>query len=321
MQLLKTGIRSIIFLIFFSLFLFSCRQPKYSCNTEECKKIAVGEGPEDFALDTTSYPHHRMIISSAKRRSDGVGKVEMLDLKSGTVQEMKRFGEDQDYFFSPHGIYFQQTDQEHFLWVISHEPNDQEWVLKYIVRSDSLIFQQSFQHPLFKSLNGIAALQDGRFFVSNDNALGGSILICSPDGACEKIAKGLMFANGLHVEGDFLYAATTLGNRVLQFNLQKEFEKRKVTRIKGGDNFSFHEGQLILASHPSYLRFFRHVMKSSKRSPTRIYSIDPLSGEKQLLFEDNGKMISAGATALIYLDDLYISQVFEPYLLKVKMQK
>ncbi|MFW6352119.1 MAG: hypothetical protein ACOC2E_07005 [Bacteroidota bacterium] len=321
MKLLKTGIGSIIFLIFLSLFLFSCQQPKYSCDTQDCNKIDVGEGPEDFALDTTSYLHHRMIISSAKRRNDGAGKIEMLNIKSGIVREMKRFGEDQDYFFSPHGIFFQQTGQEHFLWVISHEPNDQEWVLKYIVRSDSLIFQESFQHPLFKSLNGIAALEDGRFFVSNDNALGGSILICSPDGACEKIAKGLMFANGLHVEGDFLYAATTLGNRVLQFNLKKEFEKKKVTRIKGGDNFSFYNGRLILAAHPSYFRFFRHVMNSSKRSPTRIYSIDPLSGDQKLLFEDDGRIISAGATALIYRDDLYISQVFEPYLLKVSMKE
>ncbi|MFW5757320.1 MAG: hypothetical protein ACOCYO_01440 [Bacteroidota bacterium] len=321
MKLLNISTRSIFLIIFFLLFLFSCQQPKYSCGTQDCNKIGVGEGPEDFALDTTSYLHHRMIISSAKRRNDGAGKIEMLDIKSGIVREMKRFGEDQYYFFSPHGIYFQQTGQEHFLWVISHEPNNQEWVLKYIIRSDSLIFQESFQHPFFESLNGIAALEDGSFFVSNDNAFGGSILKCFPDATCEKIAKGLMFANGLHLEGDFLYAATTLGNRVLLFNLKKEFEKKKVTRIKGGDNFSFYDEQLILAAHPSYFRFFRHVLNGSKRSPTRIYSIDPLSGDKKLLFEDDGKTISAGATALIYKDHLYISQVFEPYLLKVDLLK
>lgn len=321
MKLLNSRSGTIIFLIFLSLFFSSCRQPMYSCDTHACTRIAVGEGPEDFALDTTSYVHHRLIISSAKRRSDGAGKIEMLDLRSGNVAEMKRVREDQDYFFSPHGIFFQQSDQEHFLWVISHEPDEQEWVLKYSVRNDSLIFQRSFQHPFFESLNGIAALEDSSFFVSNDHAFGGSILHCFPDGTCTKIAKGLMFANGLHVENNKLYAATTLSNRVLEYDIKNGFKKQRLTRIKGGDNFSFHDGHLILAAHPSYFRFFRHVKNSNRRSPTKIYSVDSLSGNKKLLFEDDGKMISAGATALIYQNHIYISQVFDPYLLKVSMEE
>lgn len=45
----------------------------------------------------------------------------------------------------------------------------------------------------------------------------------------------------------------------------------------------------------------------------------PETGEKEVLFSDDGKLISAASTAIRYGDFLYVSQVFDNFVLKVKM--
>jgi hypothetical protein len=49
--------------------------------------------------------------------------------------------------------------------------------------------------------------------------------------------------------------------------------------------------------------------------------VDPTSGKLTTLYFTDGTQISAGSTALIWEEYLYISQVFDPFILKVHLSK
>jgi hypothetical protein len=67
------------------------------------------------------------------------------------------------------------------------------------------------------------------------------------------------------------------------------------------------------------MRFIGHTKDPEKNSPVKVLLIDPASGEIQTLFTTGGSQISGGSTAIVYHGYLYISQIFEPFLLKVKL--
>jgi hypothetical protein len=51
------------------------------------------------------------------------------------------------------------------------------------------------------------------------------------------------------------------------------------------------------------------------------FAINRITGEQKVLFSDDGKKISAASTALIYDGHLYISQVFDDFILKVALKE
>ncbi len=315
---IHSRVKIVLLPVFLSLVLVSCAVSDYSCSTTSCEVIPCGPGPEDFALDTL-FKRERLIISSVDRRAEQPGQIQSLDLKTYEVINLDRKHEPESIFFNPHGLdLILHPDGKQYLYVISHE-KERELVIKYQVESHHLNFINAFSHPLFKSLNGITADGHGGFYVTNDNVFSGNIVYCDSQMTCSFIKKGLLFANGLYLMDSILYVATTIGNKVHGLSLADNYKSRRITRVKGGDNFSSINSKLLLASHPSYFKFFRHVLKGSRKSPSRVFLIDPENNKKRLLFKDDGSAISASATALIYKNHLYISQVFEPYILKVKI--
>ena len=96
-------------------------------------------------------------------------------------------------------------------------------------------------------------------------------------------------------------------------------KKEMISEIIGGDNITKYKNKFIVAAHLNTFAFLRHQKKSTNHSPSVIYQFDPKSGEKEVLFSDDGKLISAASTAIRYDDYLYISQIFDNFILKVKI--
>jgi hypothetical protein len=309
-----------LFTIGISLFVASCKTPKYASPPHVSQKISTGYGPEDIILDITGGAE-RILISSANRSSDKKGNIQALNLKTNEVITLARTKEPDSIRFYPHGMdmIVGRTGIK-YLYVISHEEN-KDLVLRYKVLGDQLEFMDAFHDKLFTSLNDVTLDGDDGFFVSNDHFRKGNVVHCNKFGDCNVVANKLGFANGLHKQENKLYVATTVGSRIHEITLGEDLSMRKITRIKGADNLTYHEGKLLTVSHPCFLRFFRHVKKNSRRSPTKVYQIDPASNSKELLFSDNGRKISAGSTAIIYQNKLYIGQVFNPYILVIDLEK
>ena len=76
--------------------------------------------------------------------------------------------------------------------------------------------------------------------------------------------------------------------------------------------------RLWVTAHPCLLDFVAHSENSDEKSPTQIYTIDPTTLEVNNTFQNNGDLISAASTALYINNRLYLSQIFEPYVLMVE---
>jgi hypothetical protein len=50
-----------------------------------------------------------------------------------------------------------------------------------------------------------------------------------------------------------------------------------------------------------------------------VFLVDPETGEHRTLYSTGGETISGGSTAIIFENYLYISQVFDPWILKVTL--
>jgi hypothetical protein len=78
------------------------------------------------------------------------------------------------------------------------------------------------------------------------------------------------------------------------------------------------DGKFLIASHQKFGKFMKHAKYPSKFSPSLVYMVDPQTGEKDVVFADDGRVISAVSTAVLYNGTLYLGQVFDGFVLVIK---
>ncbi|MEM1000810.1 MAG: hypothetical protein AAGN35_27400 [Bacteroidota bacterium] len=308
-------------------------------------RIAVAAGPEDMVLDTgTETP--RLLISCADRRAGrgGWGGILALDLATERVDTLERVGEPNDLAFFPHGIHLQWVNGGPKLYVIQHtqeaEGEESHAILRYRVGPTSLIYEMTYESPHFRSPNAVVARADGGFYVSNDSYKRGSLMEkvlkrkvsqlvhCTAEGNCRVVEERVAYGNGALIQGDFLYQAASRGNAIYRYRITANGdlqEKTKLGKLKGPDNLRAFGEDLLVACHPRPLAFLRHAKNAGQHSPSLICRISPAFGDPGLvqasvrpIFYDDGERISAAATAIIFGENLYISQVFAPYIVRTK---
>ena len=300
----------------------------------ETEKIEVGPGPEDMVLDTLYGP--RLIISCSARRDayQPYGEIESLDLLTRERKILTRHKEPDSLLFKPHGIFLDgQT-----LYVISHEREpDLHPILLYRVHGDSLEFMELINNPLLNSPNALVSGREGEIYVVNDSGKRGSImekilklkraslLMLKKDSlglwSPQYMAIELSYPAGINRIGNTIYAGDAIQNQVHVYRVSEKGLKPQVSLkgLKGNDNIRIHDRKILTCCHVKPFRFIGHAKSSEKKSPAEVFLIDPKTGDSQSLFSTDGSQISGASTAIIFGDDLYISQVFDPYLLRVKL--
>ncbi len=299
------------------------------------ERIEVGPGPEDMVLDTLNGK--RLIISCSARRDEyrPYGEIEALDLLTMERKILIRHGEPDSLLFHPHGIYLAGD----ILYVISHEREpDVHPILIYRISSDSLEFIEGIFNPLLNSPNALLTGPNGEIYVVNDSGKRGSImekvlklkrasllmLNKSPGGLWESqyMAIELGYPAGINRIGNIIYAGDATQNQIHVFRISEKglTPLAPIKKLKGNDNIRIHDGKILTSCHVKPLRFIGHVKNPEKASPAEIFLIDPKSGESESLFYSDGTQISGASTAIIYENMLYISQVFDPFLLRVELK-
>jgi hypothetical protein len=129
----------------------------------------------------------------------------------------------------------------------------------------------------------------------------------------------LSYPNGIQGIEDTLFVSTILSNKVFRvYQTAKGFKRKKLLKVKGGDNFSVNgKNSLLLTSHPKKMKFMKHAKNPEKKSPSQVFEINTQTGEKKLIFSSEGEDISAVSVAVQYKGFLYLGQVFEGFILKV----
>jgi len=326
-----------IFIISFILVLSSCG-PVPKMTVSQFEKIEIGFGPEDMLWDSISMHESRILVSCGSRRNEHSEKangIYSINPKTEEVIKLKQLGNLKDLEFHSHGFDIEEIDGQVYLYVINHEDEiDRQSILKYLVNGNNLILDSIIQHPLIISPNDIYVLSDGSFFISNDAGKRGSkteIMLAQKRGSVVYfpandeaivIDNHLGMPNGLYFEAPYLYVSTSMQGKLFRYTqLNNSFTNKTIIakKLPGGDNLNPYRDGLLVPCHPRYIAFIRHAIHAKNNSPSVVYYVSFDGKTKEAVFSDNGKIISCGSTAIIKDDFIYVSQIFENYILKTKL--
>jgi arylesterase / paraoxonase len=327
----------------FFLNCFSHVEPKGSKN---CERILGTPGPEDIAIDRES---EILYISSHERREKNkTGYIFSLDLKKESKIPSKI---DTNYpeKFAPHGIFFFKISGIKKLYVISHPKlvdGEGHTIEIFKIEKDKMIHEATLKNELLLSPNDLFVTQDGKIFVSNDVPSGGQFgqilhvlfrLNSSPISyyngkKWSLLTEKTAFGNGILLQKEsgkeYLYRSSHVYESVWKYELTYAGSgdpKLKLVKTidlgSGPDNLEGEEnGNLLVAAHKSNMRFMGHAGNKEKTSPSQVFRIFP-DGAIQEIYANDGEEISAASTGLSYKNKLFISQVFEPFILSCNMEQ
>ena len=126
-------------------------------------------------------------------------------------------------------------------------------------------------------------------------------------------------AAGLNFRDGKLFVSAALEDKIYSYSFDNAAlsGKKLLTEIKGPDNLRFYNNTLLTSAHTNINAFIRHTGSAEKQCPGTSYIINPLNGNTKLLFYNAGEIISAASTSLILDGKLYVSQIFEPWIIEM----
>lgn len=293
-------------------------------------------GPEDLFFDTIGGDSFLWVSCDPRRDTEeGFGEIMLVPSCANCIDagiqanNVVRTGEPEGLIFHPHGIWVGEVKGQKMLYVISHDNEGQTHsIYQYAVNGAVLEWVRAYHSPLLISPNSVMAFPDGSLLVTNDSRKRDSkiekllakkvctIVYFSPEGEASIAADHITYANGINYRGQDVYISSTTGNRLLhyQFADGKLTHPEKVCRLPGPDNIRWHKNNLTIACHPRSFAFIRHVNHADKPSPSQIYEVDPATGKRTILYAERGTHIPAASTGIVVGDQLWMGQVFNPWL-------
>ena len=311
---------------------------------QSCLKVHGMPGPEDMAL---SRSKNRVFVSSHDRRHPAeTGKLFAIDLNKPDA-ELKPQALNVQYppHFKPHGISLVEQGGKQQLYVVSHPllAGEGEKHTIEIFEGVGLNFThvQTLKSPLLDSPNDVQAMPDGRIFVSNDHSAAGGARRWWDDAMRSKTSRISYFdgknwshigpavagGNGVLVNQEngreYLYRSAFFENSVVKYEIVKTSQGttdlQEVARIDvehGPDNLELDErGNLLVAVHPSVVRFLMHLASAGQKSPSQIMQVNLTNRQLKKLYANDGTEISASSTAVVSDKRMILSQVFEDFVL------
>ncbi len=305
----------------------------------DCKTVADMPGPEDFEIDRADAKKPRLLVSAQDRRKRDpngeamlAGQIFSLPLDAGTPEPLILKNRD-ELPFHPHGISLIRQGNESTLYVINHVMSVNHVIEVFTLKEKELIFKTRLRHPLLVHPNDLVALPDGELYVTNDHgktgvagfiedlfAAGWSNVVHLKKGSWEIVAEGIAFANGVQVnsKGDRLFVSGTRDRGIHVY--PRETATGKIgaqvdfwNLNSGLDNLLWEdEYHLVTAGHPDVVAFLGHVRSAESHSPSEIFRVEAVTGQFERIMANDGRLIDAASTALIFNGRLYMSQVFDP---------
>lgn len=316
---------------------------KYPVFNKDYGRIEVGPGPEDFALDTIAG-QERLVVSCSERRTEDYSKNGFYDydLGSGSLARLSVEGLPDSISLRPHGIDIGLVDGKKLLYCVNHEKNEVEFppagrqsILVFELLDDKVVFLEQLTSEILISPNDVCTDHKGGIYVSNDSgnrnsiweklfALKRSFVIHYDGNTWKAVGDKLKYANGVGVKKDRLYITGTQEKSIIsyQINIDGTYsDSQEIPCLKGNDNITFCQNQLVTTAHLDFMKFMKHVKHADKPSPCAVYSVDLETNAIDTLYLDNGSVLSAASTGLIYNGSLYVAQVFNPYILEIPLSE
>lgn len=299
-------------------------------------KIQTGQGTEDLDLFSENGKSYLVVSCAERREVKKESTFYLIDTETDQSRKMEIRGLPDTIHLDLHGISVEKINGQNYLYAIDHkEGSDWHQILQFSIKDLQLNFEHCYTSPDFLiNPNDLDIDGNGNMYVSNYLGRGKVIwqyLFNTKRSTVVKysvntqkwefVLDHMAYANGVFVDDSVLYIATTRMHGLYAYPLSilgkgrilKGKEGKRVCDIKGLDNLIFHGGYLYTTAHPSNMKFLGHVKTTEKKSPSQIWKVELKTGQKILVFQDDGYQISAASTALPYKNKVYIGQIFDPF--------
>ena len=326
------SMKKLNYLLLFLISMSSCATLPKDKASKDTQIVAVGPGPEDMVVDTITEQPRLLLSCHARRKEEAhYSEINAYYPTDGSIRILKR-NEPAGLNFNPHGVDLVKVKDTLVLLVVNHDAkNHENSILRYAVKRDELVFLNKIVDPLIVSPNAVTGFRDGTILISNDAGKMGDYtealfklkrckIIYWNHNTCSVSAGKFCFTNGItNCEGK-VYLASTMQNKIWQFDFKdgQMINRKTIAKVNGPDNLRITDGNLYVACHLRFLAFLKHMKDAGKFSPTTVYRIDPLSGQKTVVFYDDGAKLSAGSTGLVFRNKLYVSGLFDAKMAVVK---
>ena len=230
--------------------------------------------------------------------------------------------------FAPHGIF---VTRDGHLYVVNHGGREsvEIFTLQGVAEATEAVWRGCIELPSDTSGNDLTVASDGEILVSN--------YVSSPDSLWANLRVGLGLPtgdvlgwlpdsgwrhlpgtegsapNGVAVsrDGRNLFFVETGGRQLVRLR-RSDGGARVDVEIDGAlDNLSWtRSGHLLLASHDSVSAFLGCVTAGTCRAPWSIWEIDPDTLSVRRVFQHDGSVVGAVASAAEVGDQIYLGAVF-----------
>ncbi len=288
----------------------------------DCKKLPGMPGPFDMALDFSQRNQPRLLISSQERterdpagelmRRGAIFAVGIARSGFGPATELRLEGRD-DFPFHPMGLDLASGGGGARLYVVNRALSDVFAIEVFRVERDRLRFETRLRSPLLTAPRDVAATGDGAFYVINNSESLALVRWMAPgannvtrferDGASRIVFRAPSPAS-LRVRAGELQLASA-GNRVESFALN---EGEPVERL-GYAEFPGRVAGLNAESESSLLVSVQTGGYDAGASA--VYRTGADLSNVELLFTDEGALLSGASTAVVHMGRLYAGGPYE----------
>ena len=214
-------------------------------------------------------------------------------------------------------------------------PAGRQSILVFELLDDKVVFKKQLINPLIISPNDVCTDYKGGIFVSIDSdkinskweklmALKHSFVLHFDGDKWEQVGDKLRYANGVGVKNGRIYITCAQEKNIFSYKINAEgsySDKQEYRTMKGNDNITFVDDKLVTTAHLDFLKFLMHVKHAYEPSPCMVYSLDLKTHKVDTLYLDNGAVMSAASTGLVYNGSLYTSQIFNDFILEIPLAR
>ncbi len=337
-------LKNLFFVVLLAISFGFCGSNVEKKDLGSCSKIVGVPGPEDLDLVVIDKKPNLLISVHNRRKMESIGWISTIDLSLPLVDQKPipiktTYPEN----FRPHGISFAKVKGVDTLAVISHTSQEgRAHTIEIFERKidNEWLHKKTLADPLLTGPNDIMLTSKGEIFASNDRGpenkfmqyvnmmfKNGTADIAYYDGnTFTNLNNKVVLGNGIFVREEqgeeILYRSVFSESAISVFKIKREKNNvslefiNKISLGAGPDNIIPDEaGNLWVAAHPSTMKFLRHAASSESIAPSQVYKIDGKTKNSELVYSNDGSEIPAASTALIFGDKIFISQVFEDFLL------
>lgn len=315
----------------------------------QCELLEGPVGAEDMTIDRAIQ---RMFISASDRRAYLMtgdqshapnGSIWTLDLSSADARPVQ-MTHDLTGAFHPHGIDLHiDANGQRTLYVINHVTTTEHEVAVFEVLPDNrLQLRKQISFPEMVSPNDLKVTGPFQFMMTNDHGhprntllekvedylgLPWSDVVYFDGNKASVVIDGLRMANGIQLSDDqkYLYVAQTTAGLVTSFERGASWmdwtEQRSIDVDSGVDNLEWDgQGNLLTGAHPKLFAFLAHMMDAQTNSPSQAIrmSFQPERPAHEILYAEDGALLSGSSVAVQHGDTLFLGGVFDPGVLRCR---